>query len=169
MGNGLSDLDGNFELEAYDPSIGRIVVATDPSEKYAGVAEVLAGEQAKSSAVIVLRPAAIVGGRVIEDDRRPAPHQIVTAWETIDAGQGPTMIFLNITRTDNDGQYELKGLPGDEAGEIHVNAFPEGFGSRTLERIPCNVNGLKSGEKRIDVNLKITKTETTIRVEPDTP
>ena len=128
----LSGADGGYEF-SHLPAGSYTVTATRSgfaSKGYSehssnrGTAITLAENQAVAGIDMLLPPAGVIVGRILDEDQRPLAGATIDALvPRTEAGQ-PTLASVSTTDSDDRGEFRLTGLP---AGRYYVSAFDPAF------------------------------------------
>ena len=89
-----------------------------------GTAITLVENQAVVGIDVLLPPAGVIVGRILDEDQRPLAGATIDALvPRTEAGQ-PTLASVSTTDSDDRGEFRLTGLP---AGQYYVSAFDPAF------------------------------------------
>jgi hypothetical protein len=89
-----------------------------------GTAIALADGQALSGIDVLLPPAGVIVGRILDEDEKPFAGATIDALvPRTEAGQ-PTLATVSTTESDDRGEFRLTGLP---AGQYYLSAFDPAF------------------------------------------
>ena len=128
----LSRADGEYEFTRL-PAGTYTITATRSGYAARGYSEhrsarptavTLAEGQALGGLDVVLPPAGVIVGRILDEDGKPFAGATLDALVTrTEAGQ-PTLAALSTTESDDRGEFRLAGLP---AGQYYLSAFDPAF------------------------------------------
>ena len=128
----LSQADGSFAF-AHLPPGSYTVTATHSgyvSRAYSehsssrGTGVALGDGQARGGIDILLPPAGVIVGRILDEDAKPFAGATIDALvPRTEAGQ-PTLVTVSTTESNDRGEFRLTGLP---AGQYYLSAFDPAF------------------------------------------
>jgi hypothetical protein len=113
--NGIADDRGRVEFYV-PPGEDLVFLAQDPGGRLAGFTVIKADAE---SVLVELRPARVVEGRVVDGEGRPKVGQQIQVLWTSTVDKLRTGDFAFQLFTDENGRYELKGLPTEGRVDTH--------------------------------------------------